>query len=83
MVRLLIDDRPVVLPLEKGSHPGAVELTAGRHAFRLDLVQRAGRPALELSAEGPGLAAHALTERDEKAAAARRRARCSLSPRTG
>ena len=65
-VRLLIDDRPVVLPLEKGSHPGAVELTAGRHAFRLDLVQRAGRPALELSAEGPGLAAHALTVRDEK-----------------
>lgn len=65
-VRLLIDDRPVVIPLEKGSHPGAVTLKAGRHPFRLDLLQTAGRPSLELIAEGPGLPPQALTARAEK-----------------
>lgn len=65
-VRLLIDEHPVVLPLEKGSHPGTVTLAAGRHSFRLDLVQRSGRPSLELIAEGPGIAPHSLTVREAR-----------------
>ncbi len=65
MTRLTIDDRPVVTPLEKGSQPGIITLTAGRHAFRADLVHTSnGRPNFEIVAEGPGLAPQTLTARD-------------------
>ncbi|MSU49303.1 MAG: DUF1080 domain-containing protein [Opitutus sp.] len=68
MARLLIDGRAVVVPLERGSQPAIVTLTAGQHDFRLDLVHSSNaRPSLELTAEGPGLAAHALTVREETA----------------
>ncbi len=67
MARLLVDGRPVVVPLERGSAAGVIELTAGKHPFRLDLVQLSnGRPMLELSAEGPGLAKQALTVRERE-----------------
>jgi hypothetical protein len=63
--RLLIGDRPVVQPLDRGSQPGIVTLAAGRHAFRADFVHAANfRPAFELIAEGPGIAPHALTVRE-------------------
>jgi hypothetical protein len=65
MARLLIDGRPVVVPLDRGSQPGIVTLTAGKHEFRLDFVHTANsRPNLELVAEGPGIAPQTLTARD-------------------
>ncbi|MEO6244442.1 MAG: family 16 glycoside hydrolase [Opitutaceae bacterium] len=67
--RLLIDGNPVVVPVDRSSQAGIVTLTAGKHAFRLDLVHGTNsRPALELFAEGPGIAPHALTVRDDNAA---------------
>lgn len=64
-VRLLIDDRPVIVPLEKGGQAGKISLTAGAHAVRLDLVHNGNnRPSLEIIAEGPGLAPHALGAAD-------------------
>ena len=67
MSRLQIDGRTVVAPLERGSQPGVVTLAAGRHAFRLDLVHTSNaRPSLELIAEGPGIAPHALTVREPR-----------------
>ena len=66
--RLLVDGNPVVVPLDRGSQAGIVTLTAGKHEFRLDLVQGpAPRTALDLLAEGPGIAPHTLTVRDESA----------------
>ncbi len=65
--QLSIAGRPVVVPLERASHPGTIELKAGSHPFRLDLVQTsAARPSIELSVEGPGIASHSLTVRDER-----------------
>ncbi|MCX6951918.1 MAG: hypothetical protein NTV51_07105, partial [Verrucomicrobia bacterium] len=60
-VRLLIDDRPVITPLERGGLPGTISLTAGAHSVRLDVVHSGNnRPFLEIVAEGPGLAPRAL-----------------------
>jgi hypothetical protein len=60
-VRLLIDDKPVIVPQEKGGQAGKVTLTAGAHAVRLDVVHSGNnRPSLDIIAEGPGLAPHAL-----------------------
>jgi hypothetical protein len=65
LARLQIDGRNVVVPLERGSQPGIVQLAAGRHEFRLDFVQTTGaRTALEVLAEGPGLASQYLTVRE-------------------
>ncbi len=64
--RLLVDGRPGVVPADRGGSPGVVTLAAGAHDFRLDLVHATGaRPALDLFAEGPGVAPHALTVREE------------------
>jgi len=63
--RVQIDGRTVVTPLDRGSQPGTVELTAGKHPFRLDFVHSTNaRPSLELVAEGPGIARRALTVRE-------------------
>ncbi len=63
--RLTIDGRAVVTPLERGSQPGVVTLTAGAHPFRADFVHTTNaRPNFELVAEGPGLAPHPLTVRE-------------------
>lgn len=60
-VRLLIDDRPVISPVERGGQAGTVQLAAGKHAVRLDYVHHGnGRPSLEIIAEGPGLAPQPL-----------------------
>lgn len=60
-VRLLIDDRPVIIPLEKGGTPGKISLTAGVHTVRLDVVHSGNnRPFIEIVAEGPGLPPRAL-----------------------
>jgi hypothetical protein len=66
MSRLLIDGRPVIVPIERGSQPGTVTLTRGPHEFRLDLVQNKGQPSYALVAEGPGLAPQTLTVRDRE-----------------
>lgn len=59
-----IDGKTIVTPLDRGSQPATVNLAAGTHPFRLDLIHTANsRPSLELLAEGPGLALHALTAR--------------------
>lgn len=64
--RLQIDGATVVTPIERTTAPGIVTLTAGKHDFRLDLRHTANnRPTLELLAEGPGIAPHALTVREE------------------
>ncbi len=60
-VRLLIDDQPVITPLEKGGQPGKITLTAGAHAVRLDLIHSGNnRPSLDLIAEGPSIAPQSL-----------------------
>lgn len=67
LARLTIDDRPVVVPLDRLSQPGLVQLTAGRHPFRLDFVHNSNaRPNLELLAEGPGIAPHTVTVRESR-----------------
>ena len=67
LTQLTIDGRPVTVPVDRGSQPGIVTLSAGRHDFRLDLVHNTnGRPTLELVAEGPQLAPHTLTAREER-----------------
>jgi hypothetical protein len=67
--RLQINDRPVVVPLDRGTQPGIVTLAAGRHTFRLDLVHNSNaRPSLEWLAEGPGIAPHAVTVRENRPA---------------
>lgn len=59
--RLLIDDRTVIAPTERGSEPGRITLTAGAHAFRFDDLHGSnGRPTLDLLVEGPGLASRSL-----------------------
>jgi hypothetical protein len=64
-VRLLVDGRAVVVPLDRGSQPGIVTLAAGKHDFRLDLLHTSNaRPSLELVAEGPEIATHTLTVRE-------------------
>jgi hypothetical protein len=69
-VRFLIDDQLVVVPLERGGQPGKINLTAGVHPFRLDYLRNGlrGRPALEVSVEGPGLAPQRLTANDSRPA---------------
>jgi hypothetical protein len=67
LARLTIDDQPVVVPLDRLAQPGLVQLTAGRHPFRLDFVHNSNaRPNLELLAEGPGIAPHAVTVRENR-----------------
>ncbi|MES2695146.1 MAG: family 16 glycoside hydrolase [Verrucomicrobiota bacterium] len=83
MSRLALDGRDVVLPLERGSQPGIVTLTAGRHPFRLDLVHTAnGRPSLELVAEGPGIASKTLTVRGDDTANANRKKSTTIASAT-
>ncbi|MBL9187167.1 MAG: DUF1080 domain-containing protein [Opitutaceae bacterium] len=66
--RLLIDGNPAIIPLERGGQPGIITLTAGKHAFRLDLVHSVNsRPILDLTAEGPGIAPHLVTVREANA----------------
>ncbi len=68
--QLLIDGNPAVVPIDRASQPRIMTLTAGPHAFRLDLVHNAAsRPSLDLNAEGTGIAPHWLTVRDESAPA--------------
>jgi hypothetical protein len=63
--RLLIDGKPVVTPLDRGSQPGIVTLGAGSHEFRWDVIHASNaRPNLDLVAEGPGIAPRALTVRE-------------------
>ena len=52
-VRLLIDDRPVIVPLGRsGGDPGMVPLTAGQHVFRADFVQaNNSKPSFTLTVE--------------------------------
>ena len=68
LARLQIDGATIIAPVERAVPPGTVTLSAGRHAFRLDLRHTANpRPTLELLAEGPGIAPHYITVRDEAA----------------
>ncbi len=60
--RLLIDGQPAITPLEQGGLSAPLALTRGRHAFRVDFLHGSARaPALQLIAEGPGLAPQTLT----------------------
>ena len=73
-VRLLIDDRPVITPLERGGQAGRITLAPGPHTVRLDFLHTGNnRPSLDLIAEGPGLAPHSLSGDDHTAPAAGRR----------
>jgi hypothetical protein len=73
LARLLIDGHAVAVPLDKGAQPGIVTLSAGRHAFRLDLVHGSNsRPTLDLVVEGPGIAPHPLTLRERESRTVRR-----------
>ncbi len=74
--RLQVSGRDVVIPLDRGSQPGIIELTAGQHDFRLDLLHTINpRPTLTFIAEGPGIAPRELTasERSPRPAIAAKR----------
>ncbi len=65
LARLTIGGRPVAVPLDRGTQPGIVTLTAGTHPFRADVVHTSNaRPSFELVAEGPGVAPQSLTVRE-------------------
>ncbi len=73
-VRLLIDDRPVITPLERGGQAGTITLTAGTHAVRLDFLHTGNnRPSLDIIAEGPGIAPQSLSGSENSAPAGGRR----------
>ena len=64
-VRLIVDDKVVVTPLERGAEPGTIKLAAGRHSFRLDHLHPTGaRPILDLLIEGPGIAPRSLVTQE-------------------
>lgn len=70
-VQLAIDDQIVVVPTERGSHPGSIVLSKGRHPFRFDLIQTGPLgPAMELIAAGPGIPEHTLTAIEERGGSA-------------
>ena len=61
-VRLLVDGQVAISPLEQGGVSNIITLKQGSHPFRLDYLHPTSRaPALRLTAEGPGIAVHALT----------------------
>jgi hypothetical protein len=73
-VRLLIDNRPVIIPLERGGQAGTITLAAGTHSVRLDFLHTGNnRPALDIIAEGPGLAPHSLSGSENAGPAGGRR----------
>ncbi|MEO7412475.1 MAG: family 16 glycoside hydrolase [Opitutaceae bacterium] len=62
-VRLLVDGQVAIAPLEQGGVSNVMTLKQGSHPFRLDYLHPTARaPALRLTAEGPGIAVHGLTE---------------------
>lgn len=64
-VRVQVDGRAVVAPLERGNQPGTLALKAGKHPFRIDVIHTSNaRPTFDLMAEGPGMALHAVTARE-------------------
>lgn len=61
-IALVIDGQAAIQRYNRGGQPVALNLTAGRHPFRLNYTHSSnGTPGFELFAEGPGLARHALT----------------------
>jgi hypothetical protein len=62
-IGLVIDDQSAIVPFDSGGQPVAVNLTAGRHPFRLDFIHGNpwARSHFALVAEGPGLAPQVLT----------------------
>ena len=73
-VRLLVDGRPALVPLERGGDPVVVPLTGGPHAFRLDFLQTSnGRPGLEVTAESLACAPRALTVAESRGPPPRKR----------
>ena len=73
-VRLLIDDRPVITPLERGGQAGKITLAAGPHTVRLDFLHTGNnRPSLDIIAEGPGIAPHSLSGAENSVPAGGRR----------
>ena len=73
-VRLLIDDRPVITPLERGGQAGKITLAAGSHTVRLDFLHTGNnRPSLDIIAEGPGIAPQSLSGSEPSTPSGRRR----------
>jgi hypothetical protein len=60
---LVVDDQPAIVSFDGGGQSTALNLTAGRHAFRLDYIHASSwaKPRFGLSVEGPGLAPQLLT----------------------
>ena len=66
-VRLVVDGQTAVLPLDRGGVAGPLNLTAGKHSFRLDFLHTSWRPpAFRLSVEGPQLAPQMLVGRNRE-----------------
>ena len=83
-VRLLIDDRVALTPLERGSEPGRLTLKAGSHRFRLDQLHVSGaRPTLDLLVEGPGIAARSVMANAPRTATTKPPAALLLEPADG
>jgi len=62
-VNLVVDEQPAIQPYDGGGQSVPLNLSAGRHAFRLEYIHSSswGRAHLALSVEGPGLARQLLT----------------------
>lgn len=61
--RLTINDEVVLAPMDSGAVPGSVDLPAGTHPFRLDLLHLRpwADPKLKLLVEGPRMEMRELT----------------------
>jgi hypothetical protein len=61
-IQLLVDGQAALKPLAQSGLPVALNLSAGKHSFRLDFLHTNSRPpGFALSVEGPGLAPQLLT----------------------
>ena len=62
-VGLVVDDQPAIQPYDGGGQSIPLNLSAGRHLFRLEYIHSSswGKAHLSLSVEGPGLAPQLLT----------------------
>jgi Domain of Unknown Function (DUF1080) len=68
-VRLQVDGRPAIIPLDSGGRSAPIMLKAGPQGFRLDYIHGGWQsPSFNLMVEGPELARVALTAPSERKA---------------
>lgn len=80
-MRLVVDGQPALTPLSQGAVTVPLSLTAGKHAFRLDVLHPFSRPAIfGLSVEGPGVPPQLITTQRIRWRESRARPQLLLEP---